>query len=97
MSCYITDDQYMSKVDPDEADMAWLVYDLAPDPVDNRYILTKVDTIYTRFKEALDEITKSQPGDQNDFVKLLQGKLDEKLGGPLQHPRQQEVRKNRDD
>lgn len=41
--------------------------------------LTLTDTIYTTFDSALSTITKSEPGDVNDFVAILQDKLDEKL------------------
>ena len=35
--------------------------------------------VYTRFSPALDRITKSEPGEVQDFVDLLQTKLDEVL------------------
>ncbi len=81
----------MSEVTAKEADMAWFVYDLVPDTANKRYILTNVDTVYTKFKDALEEITKSQPGDQSSFLQHLQGRLDEKLGGTA------EAKKDRDD
>lgn len=73
----------MSKVKPEDADMAWFIYDLKHNASKNCFELTKLDTVYTKFKEALDEITKSRPGDQSDFLKVLQSKLDEKLEGTL--------------
>lgn len=36
---------------------------------------------YTKFKEALDIITQSSPGKVEDFVKVLEKKLKEKLTG----------------
>lgn len=70
---------HMSKVKPEDADMAWIIYDLVYSEDDHRYILTKINVVYTKFKEALDEITCSRPGKQSDFLKVLQGKLDKKL------------------
>jgi len=69
----------MEEVDKDEADFAWLVYDLRHDHTENLKRLTLTHTIYTRFGPALDRITKSEPGEVHDFVDLLQTKLDEVL------------------
>ncbi len=35
--------------------------------------------MYTRFIPTLDKITKSEPGDMQEFIDLLQTKLDEVL------------------
>jgi hypothetical protein len=69
----------LSEVEEKDADIAWFVYDLVLDHKTNIFKLQKVDTIYTNFKNALDKITTSSPGKMNDFITVLQDKLDEKL------------------
>jgi hypothetical protein len=66
-------------VDPEEADIAWLVYDLVKDPVTNRYQLTRTQTVYAKFEQALLRITTPQVGSIQTFVDYLQEKLEEKL------------------
>ena len=56
-----------------------MIYDL--ELVDGRYKLTKKEIIYTRFKEALEAITKKSPGEVADFIGKLQAKLDLTLKG----------------
>lgn len=76
----------LKQVPKDDAEIAWLVYDLqlhaeagdAPD----RYYLSKVDEIYTEFEPALLSITTPHPGEIGDFIGLLQEKLDEQLETP---------------
>lgn len=68
----------LKEVEPEIADMAWLVYDLALDE-QNRYKLALKQTIYTHFKPALDQITTPEPGPMHDFVDHLQDKLDKIL------------------
>lgn len=69
----------LPEVEEKDADIAWFVYDLVLDHKTNIFKLQKVDTIYTNFKNALDKITTSSPGKMNDFITVLQDKLDEKL------------------
>jgi hypothetical protein len=69
----------MDIVDKNEAELVWLVYDLKHDSTENARHLTLAQTVYTRFLPALDKITRSDPGDMQDFVDLLQTKLDEVL------------------
>lgn len=47
-----------------------------------RYHLTKVDEVFTEFEPALLSITTPLPGRVEDFIKLLQEKLDEQLETP---------------
>jgi Restriction endonuclease NotI len=63
-----------------EAEIAWLVYDLVPS--DTGYQLTKTKTIYTKFTDALNTITRPKIGKVDDFIKILQSKVDEKLETP---------------
>ncbi len=69
----------MEEVDKNEADLAWLVYDLRHNQAENLKRLTLTQIVYTRFGPALDRITKSEPSEVQDFVDLLQTKLDEML------------------
>jgi len=67
----------LSEVSQQEADIAWLIYDLVPG---HQYQLAPYRTVYTRFKTALDQITTAEPGPVEMFVGSLQQKLDEMLG-----------------
>ncbi len=69
----------LPEVSPDQADIAWLIYDLTSDPTRQRYNLTLSRTVYTQFKSALDKITVPEPGPLETFIEHLQNKLDEKL------------------
>ena len=69
----------MEEVDKDEAELAWIVYDLKHNIAENRRRLTLARTVYTRFIPTLDKITKSEPGEVQEFVDLLQDKLNEVL------------------
>lgn len=44
----------LPQVDPQDADVAWLVYDLVEDPQSGRYSLTRVQTVYTQFTYMLE-------------------------------------------
>ncbi|MBU0572906.1 MAG: hypothetical protein KKH83_00310 [Candidatus Margulisbacteria bacterium] len=77
---------HLHRVAKNKADIAWLLYDLVPHK--NSYRLKKVDTIYTEFSPALISITTSKPGHINDFIKILQDKLDQQLETP---PRNQTI------
>ena len=48
----------------------------------SRFTLQKIDEVFTGFEPALLSITTPSPGKVEDFVKLLQGKLDEQLETP---------------
>jgi hypothetical protein len=68
-------------VEKKDADIAWFVYDLIHNKSDNVFEMHKVNTVYAQFKKVLDKITMPSPGEINDFVTVLQDKLDEKLDG----------------
>ncbi len=74
----------LTKVSKNKADMALFVYDLLPFTIDGQqqYKLTKIDEMFTKFTPALLSITTPVPGKVNDFVKLLQERLDEQLELP---------------
>jgi hypothetical protein len=72
----------LKRVPKSKADIAWLIYDLVLSKGTGRYTLKKVDEVFTEFEPALLSITTSSPGKIEDFMKLLQEKLDEKLETP---------------
>jgi hypothetical protein len=69
----------LGKTTPEQADLAWLIYDLKYDDKKRRYFLKNIKTVYTSFNESLDKIAKPNIGKMDDFVEKLQAKLDEKL------------------
>lgn len=69
----------LEKVSPKNADIVWMVYDLRREH--DKYSLKRSKLIYTRFDSALASITKSEPGDIQNFISALQDKLDKKLNG----------------
>jgi len=75
----------MKCINKDKADIAWLIYDLelSQDCTgQQRYTLKKINEVFTEFESALFTITTPAPGRIEDFIKLLQGKLDEQLETP---------------
>ena len=76
----------LKRVPKNKADIAWMIYDL--ELVDSKenssvhFVLKKADIIYTEFEPALLSITTPVPGKVDDFVNLLQEKLDEQLETP---------------
>ncbi len=74
----------LKKVSPEQGDIAWFLYDLVSvvEGETVRYQLQKVDVVYTEFQPSMLTITTAVPGNIEDFVKLLQSKLDEKLETP---------------
>ena len=64
---------------PQDADIAWLVYELVLDARQNRYTLTPGQTIYTAFSPSLEAITTADAGPLGTFIEHLQQKLDEKF------------------
>lgn len=72
----------ISKLEPvskADGDIAWFIYDLVYDLDFKRLKLTKIDEVFTKFKPSLISITTPQPGKMDDFLKLLQQKLDDQL------------------
>lgn len=68
----------LPEVEPQEADVAWLVYDLIENAQSGRYELTRVRTVYTQFTAALLRITNPEPGQEVTFLQMLQRKLAER-------------------
>jgi len=69
----------LPEVQKDESDVAWLIYDLDYSDSEQAYSLVKRKVVYTQFREALQRISTPIPGKLDDFIELLQKKLDEKL------------------
>jgi hypothetical protein len=74
----------LKQVPKSKADIAWLIYDLdlLKEKDQERYSLRKVDEVFTEFEPALLAITTPSPGKVEDFIKLLQKKLDTQLESP---------------
>jgi hypothetical protein len=68
----------LSQVPKDQADVAWLIYELQANNDQGRLKLVHSQTVYTQFTSALQRITNADPGSETDFLKILQRKLDEK-------------------
>lgn len=72
----------LQEVQKEDANIAWLVYDLIPSSPDSHYTLRKTKTVYTRFPEVMKTRTWPTTGSVNDFLKALQAKIDEDLELP---------------
>ncbi|KAF0143888.1 MAG: hypothetical protein FD156_2270 [Nitrospirae bacterium] len=76
----------LKKVSKSKADIAWLIYDLELIKEKGHgagsYSLKKVDEVFTEFEPALLSITTASPGKVQDFIKLLQEKLDDQIETP---------------
>ena len=71
----------LKEVEKDQADIAWLVYDLVNS--ENRsFELQKNKIVYTKFTEALKTFSQPKVGKIEKFLDLLQLKVDEKLENP---------------
>ena len=76
----------LKQVPKEQADIAWFVYDLElitdKGCGSERFTLKKVDEVFTEFEPALISITTPIPGKVEDFMKLLQEKLDDQPETP---------------
>lgn len=74
----------MECVSKENADIAWLIYDLdlTEDNGQEKYSILKIDEVFTEFEPALNIITTPRPGKIEEFMNLLQEKLDEQLETP---------------
>jgi len=74
----------LTKVNRKKADIAWLIYDLelCCTGAEKRYRLKKVDEVFTEFEPALLSITTPVPGRIDDFMNMLQVKIDGELETP---------------
>lgn len=77
---------HLKRVSKSDADIVWLIYDLKltkkKGQESGSYMLKKVDEVFTEFESSLLSITTPSPGKIDDFMKLLQERLDEQLETP---------------
>jgi len=71
----------MPGVEREEADIGWFLYELNRQRNGSKYHLVSEGVVYTKFEPALEKIVNPEPGRIEDFVEILQQKLDEKLDG----------------
>lgn len=69
----------LSLIEPKDADIAWMIYDLVYDAEQNLYNLKLEQIYYTEFESALQRIVNAEPGPVESFIDQLQVKLDKKL------------------
>lgn len=81
----------LPEIEVEQADIAWLVYDLQFDAANNRYQLVLDRVVYTAFEAALLRITTAPAGSVSDFMTLLQTKLDTQLGHKPDAPSLQDM------
>jgi hypothetical protein len=78
-------------VSREDAEVAWFIYDFEKVPSENRYDLSLVETVYTRFEPALLEITSSESGPEDRFKAELQKRLDKEMVGMQSTPDEDET------
>lgn len=66
----------LKTVSEKKAEIAWFIYELKHDKLDKRYHLIRKKTVYTEFESALETLAKVEAGDVDDFIDVLQGKVD---------------------
>lgn len=71
----------LQPVTQDQADLAWLIYDLILTPDGSRYELTHVQTMYTNYEKSIEKFVFREADDIIKFTKQLQKALDSKLQG----------------
>jgi len=64
-------------VTSDEAEIAWLVYDLVLGSEQNQHKLIRHQTVRTAFSSATDSLTKVEVGPVGDFISRLDAALEE--------------------
>jgi len=76
----------LQEVPKEQAEIAWMIYDVVPRQnkgrANQQMQLLRHSVVYTKFEPALAQITKSRPGKIEDFMRVLQVKIDEKLENP---------------
>ncbi len=74
----------LPRVERECAELAWFLYDLQH--VNGQYELVRTETVYTEYWSALNKMTTPEPGAVENFMLLLQDKLNEKLDHPPDAP-----------
>jgi hypothetical protein len=67
-------------VERNQAEIAWTLYDL--ERQDERFNLVLSDVVYTEYWAAINRISTPEAGRLEDFIEVLQQKLDNKLDNP---------------
>ena len=62
-----------------KADIAWFLYDLEFNKETSKFDLVLSETVFTEFEQALLRVTTPEPSNVNDFINILQTRLDEHL------------------
>lgn len=75
--CFFETLPQLPQVKASESEIAWQLYTLDLDS--ETFNLVLEDVIYTRYWEAINQMSTPQPGTVDDFIHILQQKLDNKL------------------
>lgn len=70
----------LPRVEQDQAEIAWHLYDLQRQ--DDQFDLVLNNVFYTEYWSAINRISTPEPGRLEDFMEILQQKLDDKLDNP---------------
>lgn len=70
----------LPQVELEQAEIAWCLYDLKQQG--ERLNLVLNDVVYTEYWSAINRISTPTPGKLEDFIQILQQKLDDKLDNP---------------
>ena len=71
----------LKEVDEAKSDIGWLIYKLEYDEGKKLLSLKRSRAVHTIFHESIDRIARPEVGSPDDFIKVLQDKLDDKLEG----------------
>ena len=83
--CFFETLPSLPEVTKSKADIAWFLYDLKLNK-SGTFHLGLEEVVYTEFAPALNIITTAAPGDVNDFIAILQERLDDRLDNPPDAP-----------
>jgi hypothetical protein len=78
--CFFETLPELPQVRQNQAEIAWNLYDL--ESQDDRFNLVLSDVIYTEYWAAINRISTPEAGRLEDFIEVLQQKLDNKLDNP---------------
>ena len=70
----------MPQVEQEQAEIAWYLYDLQQQ--DEQFNLALSNVVYTEYWSAINRISTPEVGKLEDFIEILQQKLDGKLDNP---------------
>ncbi len=70
----------LPQIEQEKAEIAWYLYDLQQQ--NDQFNLVLSNVVYTEYWPAINRISTPEPGKLEDFIKILQQKLDQKLDYP---------------